>query len=220
MQKELKKLGLSNVEPHVLTKDTISLSAIVKEVVNFSAQTQTDLLLIASNARKTLPRLIYGSFAETLIHQASTDLLVFHQKTDCNFKAPKKILLAHDFSPKSQKGLERALFYAKEWGAKLVITHIEVPLKSGETENYQKELEKKIKKLSALIHAKGVQFEIKLFNDFELIEDTILRVAKKEKADVIAVTAHSSKFEILLGGSTTRRVLRSSKVPILVLKSK
>lgn len=219
IQKALKKMGMEKVNTEVIPLHSLSLSSITKTLVDFSASNRFDLVVIASNAKAMLPRLILGSFAESFIHLSKTDLLVFHQKTEFETKMPKKILYAHDFSAKSQKGLERVIQYAKQWKAHLDILHVNMPTVDDENQNNDLII-KKIQKLSFDLKAQDISFDFILLENNRLIEELIIKTAKKVKADVISLTNQADKLDVLLGGSTTRHVLRNAKLPLLILKVK
>lgn len=219
IQKALKKMGMEKVNTEVIPLHSLSLSSITKTLVDFSASNRFDLVVIASNAKAMLPRLILGSFAESFIHLSKTDLLVFHQKTEFEAKMPKKILYAHDFSAKSQKGLERVIQYAKHWKAHLDILHVNMPTVDDENQNNDLII-KKIQKLSFDLKAQDISFDFILLENKRLIEELIIKTAKKVKADVISLTNQADKLDVLLGGSTTRHVLRNAKLPLLILKVK
>lgn len=219
IQKALKKMGMEKVNTEVIPLHSLSLSSITKTLVDFSASNRFDLVVIASNAKAMLPRLILGSFAESFIHLSKTDLLVFHQKTEFEAKMPKKILYAHDFSTKSQKGLERVIQYAKHWKAHLDILHVNMPTVDDENQNNDLII-KKIQKLSIDLKAQDISFDFILLENKRLIEELIIKTAKKVNADVISLTNQADKLDVLLGGSTTRHVLRNAKLPLLILKVK
>lgn len=220
IQKELKKMGMGQVNTEVIPLHSISLSNITKNLVEYSDKNRFDLALIASNARAALPRLILGSFAESFIHLSKTDLLVFHQKTVFSSKMPKKILYAHDFSAKSQKGLERAIVYAKHWKAHLSILHINMPIDESAPNKEKDLMIKKIQKLNFELKEQEISFDFILIENSRLIEELIIKTAKKIKADIISLTNQANKLDVLLGGSTTRHLLRNAKLPLLILKVK
>lgn len=220
IQKELKKIGMERVNTAVIPLHSLSLSSITKTLVDYSASNRFDLVVIASNAKAILPRLILGSFAESFIHLSKTDLLVFHQKTQFEAKMPKKILYAHDFSAKSQKGLERVINYAKHWKAHLAILHVNMPTGESDSNKENNVIAKKIQKLSLELKEQNISFDFILLENSRLIEELIIKTAKKIKADVISLTNQADKLDVLLGGSTTRHVLRNAKLPLLILKVK
>jgi nucleotide-binding universal stress UspA family protein len=217
---QLKKLKMDNLNAEVISSAKISLSSIIKEFVKYNSDKKTDLIIIASNSKPLLPRLIFGSFCETLIHLSENDLLIYHQKTKFDSKSNKKILYAHDFTNKGDMGLERVIEYAKSWNAQLIIVHVPMFLSNMTFEKFKKITENHAEQIKEDIKKYNVPFKLIISYEIKPINTIILNMAKKNEADFIAVTAKSSKLTALLGGSITRQILRESKLPSLVLKVK
>lgn len=223
IKKALNKLGQKKISIEVLPSISVSLNASVKLLANYARLNETDFILLASNAKKTLPRIVLGSFAESLIHLSSTDILIYHQKTRFSENIPGHILYAHDFTPKGATGLVKAMAYAKKWNAVLSVVHIIKPEFSMrwddfESDNFRTNLLKEAHKMERSIQAEDIDCKIHLIPTMESPSDTILSVAKKTKANIIVLTAKSGNLASLLGGSVTRKVLRETTALTLVLK--
>lgn len=70
-------------------------------------------------------------------------------------------------------------------------------------------------------HAKrnNIECNINFEPNVRILEsDSILNFSKKLNADLIVVTAKSGKLASLIGGSVTRKIVRSATLPVLVLK--
>lgn len=217
---QLKKLKMDNLKAEVIPSNKISLSSIIKEFVKYNSDNKTDLVVIATNGKALLPRLVFGSFCETLIHSSECDLLIYHQKTKFDLKSNKKILYAHDFTEKGDIGLKRVIEYAKSWNAHLIVVHVPMFLSNMTYEKFKMQTEKQGEKIKDSISKQGIPFQLIISYDVKPINTIILNIAKKKGADFIAVTAKSNKLTALLGGSITRQILRESKLPSLVLKIK
>ncbi|MDO9184328.1 MAG: universal stress protein [Bacteriovorax sp.] len=218
IQNQLKKLKLEKAKIEVLFEKSLSLSASVKKIVDYTKLKKIDLILIATNSKKLLPRVVFGSFAETLVHLSSCDLLIFHQKTKFKTHMPTQIIYAHDFSIKGANGLDKIIEYTKLWSANLYIIHVPVPEVGIELHDFKNQVQKRAKKLQKILENEKIKFRIDIKYEIHPISDILMDSAKKIKADLIAVTAQSSKLSAFLGGSVTRQVLRESSVPTLVLK--
>lgn len=210
MGKELNKLGLASVEPKVVTELSLSQSAAVEKLNALAKKEKADMIIISTNAKSLLPRLIFGSFAETLVHKAKCDLMVYHQKTKVGSSRPKIFLYAHDLTAKGDAGLERAVVYAEKWQAKLIVLHVS-------PEDVIAKAETKMKKLEKMLAQKNIKFEMNLLPYEDDIATTVMELAASIRANFIAVAA-GSDAEPLLGGSVVRNILRQSKIPTLVLK--
>lgn len=217
---QLKKLKMDSLKAEVIPSTKISLSSIIKEFVKYNTDKKTDLIVIASNSKTLLPRLIFGSFCETLIHSSECDLLIYHQKTKFDLKSNKKILYAHDFTDKGDIGLKRVIEYAKNWDAHLIIVHVPMFLSNMPYEKFKNLTEKRGSEIEDAIRKYDIPFKLIISYDVKPINTIILNIAKKKDADFIAVTAKANKLTALLGGSITRQILRESKIPSLILKVK
>lgn len=212
----LKKLKMEQLKVDVLISKKISLSSIIEELVKHTQKQKTDLIVTATNNQKLLPKLVFGSFCETLIHSSTCDLLTYHQKTA--FKYPKNILYAHDFSKKGDAGLQKIMVYAKKWKAKITIIH--VPMFEGDMtyEEHKASTQLFADKVKDLVVSNNLECKMVINYEIKPIYKLVLSAAKKYKTDVVAVSAQASKLTAFLGGSVSRQVLREAKIPSLILK--
>lgn len=216
MQKELKQLGINKAKVNVIHESSLSQTAAVKKLASAAKKAKADIIIISTNAKSLLPRLIFGSFAETLVHQSKTDLIIYHQKTKIAATGVKTIVYAHDLSIKGNKGLVRASEYALKWDAKLVVVHVGLPDENegGAARRMRIKLNKIEKQLSLWDLDYKIIDKYSWDNTASLIMDT----AAGQKATLIALAAGASDRETLLGGSVVRNILRESTIPTLVLK--
>ncbi|AHF98205.1 MAG: universal stress protein [Desulfurella sp.] len=142
--------------------------------------------------------------------------------------SPKNILIPTDLSENAQKAIEYALSLAKAYGAKLHIYYVITDLQAAlgyvpslpldkieasmrqEAENYFEHIKNKI---------------LKDFDNFDMhieVGDApkkIVEFATNNDIDLIVMGAQGkSALERFVFGSTTEKVLRMSKKPILVVK--
>lgn len=214
--KKLKKLKMDQLNVDVLPSRKISLSSNIEALVKHSQEKKADMIVIATNSKALLPRLVLGSFCESLIHSSTCDLLIYHQKT--NFKSPKNILYAHDFSKKGDIGLERVITYAKKWNAQITIVH--APMYEADTtyEIFKKNTQKHAAEIEKMVIGNKIVCKTIINYDIKPIHKIVLAAATKSKADIVVMSAQVGKFTAFLGGSVSRQVLREAKIPSLILK--
>ncbi|MFA6237924.1 MAG: universal stress protein [Bacteriovorax sp.] len=223
IKNDLNALGLKKYAVEVLPTISMSISASVKLLSQYAQKTQTDFIVIATNSKKFLPRLVFGSFAESLVHLSKTDVLIYHQKTKVHERLPKNILYAHDFSAKGSAGLERAMVYAKKWNSILHVIHVTnaefTPIQNNsEAEAYCTKILKFANKVEKSIEAEGIKCNIHLEPSQESPANVIIKKAKKLNAEVIIVAAKSGNLAAFLGGSVSRNIMRESSLLTLILK--
>lgn len=153
----------------------------------------------------------------------------------------KTILVPTDFSETAQLALEVAVQLTKKHQSKLVLLHLlEIPihlLPQGDKTNdvtsaqtthqddlpaalfYMKLAQKRFDEIRELPFMRGVDYEENVQNylDFKGIIDS----AHKYNADLIIMGSHGTTgFKEIFVGSNTEKVVRTSDIPVLVIKSK
>jgi len=141
----------------------------------------------------------------------------------------KKILVPVDFSKCSEKALHMAAQIAKKNGAEIILLHL-IDLPSGEV-GFVKDgtptgpaaillLEDTRKKFEKLLNKKYLEgINVQDFLDFNKPVEGIAEYAEKENADLIVMGSHGiGKTAGFFVGSNTEKVVRSSKVPVFVVK--
>lgn len=140
----------------------------------------------------------------------------------------KKILIPLDFSQHSQYALEVAAKLAKKHNASIVALHMmglsEAVLTKDESNEmfqaiyYMKLAEKRFNEFLDEDYMKGIDVEttVQNFKHFHEIND----VAKDFDADLIVMGSHgTSGLKEVFVGSNTEKVVRTSEIPVLVVKS-
>ena len=151
----------------------------------------------------------------------------------------KTILVPTDFSKTANHALEVAVQLVKKYNAKLVILHmLEIPhhmlpdvglsndVSSNQNTNrddmeyamfYMMLSKKRFKEMSELPFLQGVTYqeEVQNHQDFK----GIIESAHKYNADLIVMGSHgTSGIKEVFVGSNTEKVVRSSDIPVLVIK--
>ncbi|MGI9533410.1 MAG: universal stress protein [Thermodesulfobacteriota bacterium] len=144
----------------------------------------------------------------------------------------KKILWAFDGSDESKNALKYAVNLARMYNSAikgLYVNLIEYPFifyypyyeefvmeKAGSKE---KEFRKKFKSITEDLTKKKIEFNSRIVSGYP--EDKILSISSKENSDLIVMGVTGRNFiDRMVIGSTTLRVLRKSKIPVLAVKSK
>ena len=141
----------------------------------------------------------------------------------------KRILVPIDFSEHSENALEVAANLAKRFDAQLILFHMigvsesvlsKSELEEQEEAKYYLQLAKK--KLSSFLDKPyledlNIRTIIQNLRDFSEVE----KVAREKQADLVVMGSHgASKLKSFFVGSNTEKVVRSSSVPVLVIKKK
>jgi len=141
----------------------------------------------------------------------------------------KKILVPVDFSEHSEYALEVAAQIAKQKNAELIVVHMlgiseviishDDPIEIREAIYYLKLAKKRFSEFLVKDYLKGLKVTDMVHNYrvFREINDVALKV----DADLIVMGSHgSSGLSEVFVGSNTEKVVRSSEVPVLVIKKR
>lgn len=138
----------------------------------------------------------------------------------------KKIMVATDGSPDSEKALEKAIEIAKKDNVEIIVINVAedyCPMGLAEMDcNTIKEIVMKESKgiiSNALEKLKAAGIEAKGIIESGSPADTIIEVAKREKIDELILATHGrhgAKRAVM--GSVTARVVEWAPCPVLVVK--
>ena len=141
----------------------------------------------------------------------------------------KKILVPVDFSEHSEYALEAAVKIAQTQNAEVIALHMmgiseaviskNDPQEVFEALYYLKLVEKKFIEFLDKDFLEGVHIEQAVCNYNQFTE--INNLAKKYEADLIVMGSHgSSGISEIFVGSNTEKVVRTSEIPVVVIKNK
>lgn len=222
---QMKKLKVSGMRTEVIESANASLTDSVRVLSTHVHKQRGDLILSSTHARSGMPRFVLGSFAETLIHFAKTDLLLFQPTVRLSGAKPSRLLYAHDFSRVGEIGLRRAIDYASRFGARLDVFHIphtsygvRFEGQDPKVDTYRKSVQAKVRRVEKILREAGLEGSVLIGSEWAPMISMILKTATKQKSDLLVTTAQTGRFAALLGGSVTRNLIRRSKIPTLVLK--
>jgi nucleotide-binding universal stress UspA family protein len=137
--------------------------------------------------------------------------------------AMKTIVVGFDGSEGAERALDRAITFAKAFGAKLVVTVVErllvseiTPLTISEPPSAGWEREAHLERARALVAEQGIAFELVSPMGPPAVE--IVNVADDRNADLIVVGTHEpGLIERLFSGSVSGSVARMAHCDVLVV---
>lgn len=142
----------------------------------------------------------------------------------------KKILVPTDFSEQAENALKVAAQLARKNKSEIYLLHmLELPLSLVDPANsggdmpealfFMKLAHKRFKEMMSKDYLEG----IKVFETVQFQEtfDGIVEAAGKHSVDLIVMGSHgASGFKEMFIGSNTEKVVRTSNIPVLVIKNK
>jgi len=176
---------------------------------------------IGTRGNKGLARLVLGSTAEMLIHQARCPILAIGPRVP----APKqpvgfqRIVYATDFSPEAAKACVFALSFAQDFGAHLYLCHV---LPQGNDQMNDQELNDRfIDALRNLVPDVAREWcEPECVLEHGVAADGILLLAQRVKADLIVLgTRKTSHWFDNFETGVAFQVISSSPCPVLTIRA-
>ena len=139
----------------------------------------------------------------------------------------KKILVPIDFSEHATDALEVAAKIAKQQNASITVLHMlglsEAMLTKDESQEYEEAMyymnlaKKRFKDFLDKSYLKDVEVH-EMVQNYKIFKE-LNNVAREQNADLIVMGSHgASGFNEFFAGSNTEKVVRTSNVPVLVVK--
>jgi nucleotide-binding universal stress UspA family protein len=180
-------------------------------IVEAAEEVHPDLVVVGRCGKTALARLLMGNVTARVIGHSPVNVLVVPRGAAIGFK---RILIASDGSPHSEKAWELALSMAKQAASRLI--GVAVAPEEGDI------IEAKAIVHKMLTAANRAGMPLKGVNPQGVAPDAgIIQQAIKNEVDLIIMGSHGrTGWKKLLMGSVTERVIGQSPCPILVVKQR
>lgn len=133
---------------------------------------------------------------------------------------PAAILMATDLSARADRALTRAVHTARETGAALEVLHVvDQDLPPALRDAHHLQAERLLREqVAALTDGTDVRWDVRITSGVDIEE--IIRHAEASGAGLIVLGAsRPGRFRSIVFGATANRVMRLSRVPVLVVKA-
>jgi nucleotide-binding universal stress UspA family protein len=192
------------------------------EILRAAQDRHINLLVIGTRGHKGVARLVLGSTAEELIHQAGCPILTIGPgvpppQLPVSFQ---RIVYATDFSPEAAKACVFALSFAQDFGAHLYLCHV-LPGPEGSGQMNDQELNDRfvsaLQRLVPDVAREWCEPECVLEHGFAA--DGILLLAQRVKADLIVLgTRRTSHWFDNFKTGVAFQVISASTCPVLTIR--
>ncbi len=204
------------------------------EICRAAEKIPADLVVMPTHGRTGLKHVFLGSTAERIVQHSPCPVLVtrgsaLQWKNGSRFRI-KTILAPVDFSNCSKEGLDYAIGFAQEFGAKIILVHVTYlgyVYSSEGTAIYdipslqkaaRKTAERKMRELVRSVNFGNVKFET-VFTEGSPVID-ICAFAKDHDVDLIITSTHGfTGLKHVLIGSIAEQVVRHAPCSVLVVPS-
>lgn len=201
-----------------------------REICSAAGELSPDVVVLGSQGRHGLPRLVLGSVAEHVVRESPVPVLTVHPSDDVPILGSVadrvgRILAPTDLSEASQRGVDVAVTLALALGAALTLVCVyELPNYAYYAlEEVAADAEATVRRSLDEIVAR-VRLRLP---DAEGIVRTgppwkgILDVARERRVDMVVLSTHGRRgLEHALVGSVAEKIVRLSPVPVLTVGAK
>jgi nucleotide-binding universal stress UspA family protein len=204
------------------------------EIARVALEEQVDMVISATHGRSGLKRLVLGSVTERLMRTLACPLLIVRERSqppggapDAGFH-PRTILVGCDFSADSDLAFQYGLSLAQEFESELHLVHVIEPpvyqnvlsVDDAEMANREDIAPRLRRKLAEMVPADASHWCSPVTVLLEgKTDEELSRYAMLNDIDLIVLGVHGHGLvEKLFVGSTTDRVARQAKCPVLAVK--
>jgi nucleotide-binding universal stress UspA family protein len=225
--KGMKKPQLTR--PTLLVRDIFTEMDEATTVLNYARKSGAELIAVGTHVNRGFKRFFLGSFAETLLIKSDVPTLIVNPSTPVPARI-KKIFFPTDFSEASKSAFEAILPTASELKAKIFLyykpdyflpyTATTFGIIPEFTEYLGADLEARaLEGAEWAKQAKASDVSVHVIIDKKTgwVDESILKVSKRLKVDLVAMASQSGRVNAALLGSTARKVVRESLIPVWVI---
>lgn len=224
MRDALEEAGRDSCTPiHTHLKKGIVPAQIIIDAID---EYDCDLVIMGTEGRRGLKRLLTGSVAQEVLHRSPIPVLTIRDGVHTP-SLPKKLLVAVDFSETSLEAVEWAASAARVFDAKVTLLHVVETLVYSGFYGFVVPPEPQLKEIMRDCYEALSEIAAKHFTDVPCTTTVIndhaaLGIAsyaqKHEQELVILATKGRSGLAHIALGSVAERVVRLSEVPVLTVR--
>ncbi len=228
---EIGREATSYVEEKAKTAGLEAESIVLKgnpaeEIVDFAEGQDVDMIVVGSLGKSGIKRVVLGSVSEKVVRHAKVPVLVVREREE--EKTYKQILIATDGSVAAENAADYGIEIAGWIGAKVYAVYViditsfdSILMDEAWTTEMYKEFEKIGRKATSYVEenaeAAGIEAAPILLKGNPAKE--ILDFAEMQRVDMIVVgSIGKSGIQSFLLGSISGKILRNSKIPVLVVR--
>jgi nucleotide-binding universal stress UspA family protein len=209
---ELRKFVVSQFTHSEAVDSIIVDEEPARAIVETASKIGADLVVMATHARKGWQRTLLGSVAEKVLHESKTAVMTVRPYEKAPSPQIRRILCPVNFTPIGRITLEQSGALAQALGAELLIVHIADHWDEPHLDKLKADMAKWIDEVCKQ------PFQYSQFVAHGDAPEGVLRIAEEAKTDLIVIGAQHKRFsDATVIGSTTERVVRFAKCPVLTV---
>jgi len=200
-------------------------------ILELAESAHIDLIAMATHGRTGVQRWVYGSVADKVLSGAQLPILLVRASEIPSAIAPiRRILVPLDGSALAERALIPAQYLAKAFDAEVLLFRVQEPfsfVQSGLTaamstaafdDALLEVVEEYLTEKTLEMRSQGVH--VGWETQFGTAAENILDVAQKRTVNLVVMSTHGrSGIGRWIMGSVADRVLRASRIPVLLIRS-
>ena len=226
------KLKINTKPPHILIRPMDSTKSSAISLLSYALDSGADLIVVSSHGRRGFPRMLFGSFAETLLNTSPMPLLFMNKNSRPIGASFQHVLWATDFSKSCEFAFDTFLSQAGGLCKRITLFHdVTLPL---ELSLYFSQWDVGVPPMNDLIesqtlwakqesadwikHATQKGFKIQLATEAShgQVANEILTAAGENASGLIVMASQSGPVGSAILGSHAREIFRTSQLPVWI----
>ncbi len=187
----------------------------VVEAINTMARNGVDLVVMSTNGRSGLQRVIMGSVANKIMQTSNKPMLMLKPSQDWRTRGTsfKRLLVALDGSEYSERVLPYVRMLAQHFGSTVMLLTVPTGFASP---SFQIQIRAYLQRVSDELHEDGIEATVLVTGNGPA--RTIVRVGQEEMVDLIMLATHGrGGFDRLMVGSVADRVTQNMPCPVFLV---
>jgi nucleotide-binding universal stress UspA family protein len=204
---KLDKMAVSDLFKGCTVHTYVYTGSAREQIIEFAKSYNMDLIIMGAHGAGESDKIFIGSTAQQVIRNAPCPVLSVKK----NYKPARvrKIVFASDFeNEQTDQAINKLKNLAAKLSASIDLVLINTPLNFYDTASAEMRLKQ------AIPVQQQVKFRTHIYNDLSR-EQGILNFARRNKADWIAMMAHSRKRQPYYHLGSTESILFQSTIPVL-----
>ena len=208
--KRFKELTAKDYLQDINIIEHVEFHEIFKGIFQVCKKDDIDLIIMGSHGSSGLKEMLIGSNTEKVVRTSATPVLVI--KNEHKVFKVDNFVFASDFKDESKEPFEKAVKFAKKFGAKMHLLMVNTPNKFMTTRDANERMEgfNKDYKLK--------NYTLNIYND-NTIEQGVMHFSQSINADLIGMSTHGRQgISHFFNGSISEDLVNHAKRPVITFK--